>query len=110
MIGAALGSSFWICAGLISRGSRPAACETAFCTSCAAASTSRLNANCNTMRVLPTLLVELIVSSPGRPLNWRSSGVATAAAMVSGLAPGSDMLTVMVGKLTSGSSLTGSAK
>ncbi len=110
MIGASLGFSLWISAGLISRGSRPAACDTALWTSCAAASTFRSSENCSTIRVEPVLLVELIVSSPCRPLNCRSSGVATAAAIVSGLAPGSDMLTVMVGKSTVGSSLTGKVK
>ena len=40
--------------------------------------------------------------------NWRSSGVATDAAIVSGLAPGSVALTWMVGKSTAGRSETGS--
>src|SRR5690348_7026728 len=40
--------------------------------------------------------------------NWRSSGVATAEAIVSGLAPGSPALTEMVGNSTSGSGATGS--
>ena len=39
--------------------------------------------------------------------NWPSSGVATAAAMVSGEAPGRLALTEMVGKSTAGSSDTG---
>ena len=42
--------------------------------------------------------------------NWRSSGVATDAAMVSGLAPGRLAFTWMVGKSTFGRSLTGSAR
>jgi hypothetical protein len=41
--------------------------------------------------------------------NWRSSGVATAEAMVSGLAPGSAAFTTMFGKSTFGRSLTGSS-
>ena len=41
--------------------------------------------------------------------NWRSSGVATVAAMVSGLAPGTVALTWMVGKSTCGSGATGSS-
>ena len=39
--------------------------------------------------------------------NWRSSGVATAEAMVSGLAPGRPADTSMVGKSTWGSGETG---
>ncbi len=41
---------------------------------------------------------------------WRSSGVATLVAMVSGLAPGSWALTEMVGKSTCGSGETGRLK
>ncbi len=40
--------------------------------------------------------------------NARSSGAATLAAIVSGLAPGSDALTRIVGKSTCGSGETGS--
>ncbi len=47
---------------------------------------------------------------PATVANWRSSGVATAVAMVSGLAPGRLALTWMVGKSTLGRSLTGSAR
>ncbi len=42
--------------------------------------------------------------------NWFSSGVATADAMVSGLAPGRLAVTSSVGKSTLGKSLTGSAR
>ena len=42
--------------------------------------------------------------------NWRSRGVATAEAMVSGLAPGSAAETWMVGKSTWGSGATGSMR
>ena len=42
--------------------------------------------------------------------NCFSSGVATAAAIVSGLAPGRLALTEIVGKSTVGRSLTGSAR
>ena len=42
--------------------------------------------------------------------NWFSSGVATAAAMVSGLAPGRLAVTSRVGKSTLGRSLTGSCR
>jgi hypothetical protein len=43
-------------------------------------------------------------------LRDRSSGVATADAIVSGLAPGSEALTEMVGNSTCGSGDTGSKK
>ena len=42
--------------------------------------------------------------------NWRSSGVATEEAMVSGLAPGKPADTEMVGKSTCGSGETGSRR
>ena len=42
--------------------------------------------------------------------NCRSSGPATDAAMVSGLAPGSFAVTAMVGKSTRGSAATGSSR
>ena len=42
--------------------------------------------------------------------NWRSSGVATEAAMVSGEAPGNWALTTMVGKSTRGMAATGSRR
>ena len=42
--------------------------------------------------------------------NWPSRGVATAAAMVSGEAPGRLAVTWMVGKSTLGNSETGSAR
>ena len=78
----------------------------AACTSWAAASRLRLSSNVMTMFVFPTELVEIIESMPAMVENCFSSGVATAAAMVSGLAPGSDALTLMVGKSTLGRSLT----
>ena len=79
-------------------------------TSWAAASMSRPSANCSVMRVVPWLLTELISSMPGMVENCFSSGVATAEAMVSGLAPGSSALTWMVGKSTLGSVDTGSSR
>ena len=55
----------------------------------------------------PRVLDEVIsVTAAMRP-NWRSSGVATEDAMVSGLAPGKPALTEMVGKSTCGSGDTG---
>ena len=47
-------------------------------------------------------LVEVISVTPAMRPNWRSSGVATADAMVSGLAPGSAADTEMVGNSTCG--------
>ena len=59
--------------------------------------------------MLPSVLVELIESMPAIVENCFSSGVATEEAMVSGLAPGSEADTEMVGKSTLGRSLTGSS-
>src|SRR5579862_7891726 len=76
-------------------------------TSRAAASMLRLRSNWRLMLQLPRLLEEVIsVIAAIRP-NWRSRGVATAEAMVSGLAPGRDAETEMVGKSTWGSDATG---
>ena len=86
------------------------AAEMADCTSCAAASMLRSRANCSVMVVEPWALVEVIESRPAMVENWPSSGVATAAAMVSGEAPGRLALTEMVGKSTAGSSETGSER
>ena len=47
--------------------------------------------------MLPRLLVDVIVSMPAMVENCFSSGVATADAIVSGLAPGRLALTVIVG-------------
>jgi hypothetical protein len=44
---------------------------------------------------------------PAMRPNWRSSGVATAEAMVSGLAPGRPAPTEMVGRSTCGNGATG---
>src|SRR5690349_24192208 len=58
----------------------------------------------------PRLLDEVIsVTTAMRP-NCRSRGVATDDAMVSGLAPGSDAETEIVGKSTCGSGETGSSR
>src|SRR5574340_464625 len=91
----------------MSGGSLRAAVAMADCTSCAAASMLRSSENCSVMELMPCALVEVIESSPAMVENWLSSGVATAAAMVSGEAPGSAAVTEMVGKSTAGSSLTG---
>jgi hypothetical protein len=62
------------------------------------------------MLVDPSELDEVIESMPEIVENCRSSGVATEAAIISGLAPGRPALTCMVGKSTFGRSLTGSVR
>jgi hypothetical protein len=57
--------------------------------------------------VRPSELLEVMESIPAIVENCRSRGVATAVAMVSGLAPGSEAPTEIVGKSTLGRSLTG---
>ena len=89
--------------------SLPAALMAA-CTSRAAPSMSRFRSNCKVMPVLPTELDEVISVTPAIWPRARSSGVATDVPMVSGLAPGSDACTEMVGKSTWGSGATGSWK
>src|SRR5580692_4719341 len=79
----------------------------AACTSRAAASILRFKSNCRVTLLDPRVLEDVIsVTAAMRP-NWRSSGVATDDAIVSGLAPGSVALTEMVGKSTCGSGDTG---
>ncbi len=62
------------------------------------------------MLVVPSELTDVICVMPGISENWRSSGVATLDAIVSGLAPGSDVLICKVGKSTLGKAATGSEK
>jgi len=57
----------------------------------------RSAANSSVIEVLPSVLLELIVTSPAIVENCFSSGSATEDAIVSGLAPGSDALTLIVG-------------
>jgi len=71
---------------------------------------SRSRANWIVILVLPRLELLVMLSIPAMVVNCFSSGVATAAAMVSGLAPGRLALTEMVGKSTVGRSLTGSCR
>src|SRR5215470_10733094 len=59
------------------------------------------------MLVVPRLLDEVISVTPAMRPNWRSSGVATDEAMISGLAPGKLAPTLIVGKSTCGSGATG---
>ena len=62
------------------------------------------------MRVEPSELDDVISVTPAMRPSERSSGVATVAAIVSGLAPGSDACTEIVGKSTCGSGDTGSRR
>src|SRR5262249_58553830 len=89
-------------------GKSVAAFAIAACTSCPAASMLRSRVNWMVMFVTPRALVDVIESMPAIVVNWRSSGVATAEAIVSGVAPGKFAMTWIVGKSTFGRSLTGS--
>ena len=103
------GFTFWKLGGVgMPGGSSGAALVMADCTSWAAASMLRLSVNWIVMFVMPSALVDVIWSMPAIVVNCFSSGVATAEAIVSGLAPGSWAVTRMVGKSTLGRSLTGS--
>src|SRR5260370_813391 len=68
---------------------------------------SRFKSNCSVIPVEPSPLDDVICVTPAMRPNWRSSGVATAEAMVSGLAPGRFAPTEMVGKSTCGNGATG---
>src|SRR5450631_3765248 len=78
-------------------GSRLEAALMAACTSCSAASMLRSNSNCRVICELASLLTDVICEREGICPNCRSSGVVTAEAMVSALAPGSPVDTTMVG-------------
>src|SRR5947208_8911864 len=58
----------------------------------------------------PSALFDVIYVTPAMRPSERSSGVATVAAIVSGLAPGSEACTEIVGKSTCGSGDTGSKR
>ena len=68
----------------------------------------RFRSNWSVTLVEPSALDEVISVTAAMRLNWRSSGVATAEAIVSGLAPGRPACTEIVGKSTCGSGDTGS--
>src|SRR4051812_44046770 len=70
----------------------------------------RLRSNCKVMFVEPRLLDDVISVIPAMRPNCRSSGVATAEAIVSGLAPGRPAETEIVGYSTSGKGETGRKK
>src|SRR5271157_2339182 len=79
-------------------------------TSRAAPSMLRLKSNFMVMLVVPRLLDEVISVMPAILPNWRSRGVATEEAMISGLAPGKPAPTEIVGKSTWGSGDTGNTR
>src|SRR5260370_38121658 len=69
----------------------------------------RFKSNCRVILVVPSAFVEVICDRPEICANCVSSGVATDEAMVSGLAPGSDADTEIVGKSTCGSGAAGNS-
>ncbi len=79
------------------RGNRFDAALMAACTSCSAASMLRPSSNCSVTWEVPKLEMEVICERDGICPNCRSSGVVTAEAIVSALAPGSSVETTMVG-------------
>src|SRR5215467_7405002 len=108
MIGASAGLTFRY-VGFDGRfgGSWPFAALIADCTSRAAPLMSRERSNWSVTAEAPRKLVEVISVTAAIRVNWRSSGVATAEAIVSGLAPGNPAPTEIVGKSTCGSGATG---
>ena len=88
-------------------GSVEAAALIAAWTSCAAPSMSRSSENCSVTCDSPKADDDVIEFKEGIWPSWRSSGAVTNAAIVSGLAPGSWVVTWMVGKSTCGSADTG---
>ncbi len=96
--GCSAGLVFWYDGGRgIVGGNSPPAFAMAEPTSCAAASILRSSANWMLIIVRPCELVEFIDSMPAMVASWRSIGVATDEAMVSGLAPGRAAMTWRVG-------------
>ena len=79
-------------------------------TSRAAPLMSRARSNCSAIVEAPRKLTDVISVIPAMRPNWRSSGVATADAIVSGLAPGRPATTEIVGKSTCGRGATGSRR
>src|SRR5436190_22935093 len=97
MIGWSAGFTFWYEGGTIPVGSCRSVLEIAAWMSWAAASMLRSRVNWSVMLVLPRLDEEVIWSTPAIVENCFSSGVATADAMVSVLAPGRLAFTWIVG-------------
>src|SRR4029077_5280160 len=110
MIGWSAGFTFWYEGGTIPVGSCRSVLEIAAWTSCAAASMLRSRVNWSVMLVLPRLEEDVIWSTPAMVENCFSGAVATADALVSGLAHRRLAFTGMVGKATFGRFLTGSSR
>src|SRR6266516_4008421 len=110
MIVCSAGFTFWVDCGTLPVGCCRIALVIAAWTSWAAASMLRSRVNWRVMLVLPRLDEEVIWSTPAIVENCFSSGVATADAMVSGLAPGRLAFTWIVGKSTFGRLLTGKSR
>ncbi len=91
----------------MSWGNSPLAALIACCTSWAAASMLRDRSNWSVIELTPTPLHEVIWLSEGIEVNCCSSGVASAEAIVLGLAPGYCAVTLIVGKSTFGTAATG---
>jgi hypothetical protein len=70
----------------------------------------RSKLNCNVTLDAPRELEEVISLTAAIRPNWRSSGVATEEAIISGLAPGKPADTDIVGKSTWGNGDTGSKR
>src|SRR5580658_2509478 len=70
----------------------------------------RFKSNCRVTLVVPRLLDDVISVMPAILPNWRSRGVATEEAMISGLAPGKLAPTEIVGKSIWGSGETGNSR
>ena len=82
----------------------------AACTSRAASLMSVSKSKCSTTCAALWLLDELMPFTPDTPIMARSSGVATVADMLSGLAPGKLARTTMVGISACGKAATGKRK
>ena len=93
-----------------SSGSCAIATEIADCTSSAAASMLRLRSNSSVIWELPSVLLDVIEVMPAMVANRRSSGAAIDIAIVSGLAPGYCVVTVMVGTSMRGMAAIGSCR
>ena len=108
MIGESAGFTF-LNVGAFGRsfGSCPLAALMAVWISAAAPSMARLRSNCAVIVVSPKPLEETSWVKPEIWANWRSRGVATEEAMVSGLAPDSCADTCTVGNSTCGKADTG---
>src|SRR6516162_3551437 len=70
----------------------------------------RFRSNWSVMLVVPKKLADVISVTPAIRPNWRSSGVATDDAMISGLSPGKPAPTEIVGKSICGRAETGRAR